>query len=243
MDKKGEIDYLTKILKPDLGLITNISYAHSNNFKNIAGIAKAKSEMINNIKPNGILILNGDDYFYEFHKKVALNRNLKIFSFSIRNKTGYTKLLKIRKINNKYKIYCKVGSDVIFFYSNAGSNNHIQNLLATITTLSLFFNIKDISRNIFLDFSLPEGRGDISKLKFRNKVINFVDESYNSNPLSLNTALINYGNMDAKNKKKHVILGDMLELGSNSSYQHYLIHKTVNKLNIDKVHVIGKDIK
>ena len=42
MDKKGEIDNLTKILKPDLGIITNISYAHSKNFSNIKKIAEAK---------------------------------------------------------------------------------------------------------------------------------------------------------------------------------------------------------
>ena len=41
MDKKGEIDKLTKIIKPDLGVITNISYAHSQNFNNIKQIAEA----------------------------------------------------------------------------------------------------------------------------------------------------------------------------------------------------------
>ena len=50
MDKKGEIDNLSKIIKPDLGLITNISYAHSKNFKNIKQIADAKAEIMNNIK-------------------------------------------------------------------------------------------------------------------------------------------------------------------------------------------------
>ena len=50
MDKKGEIDNLSKIIKPDLGLITNISYAHSKNFKNIKQIANAKAEIMNNIK-------------------------------------------------------------------------------------------------------------------------------------------------------------------------------------------------
>ena len=50
MDKKGEIDYLSKILKPDAGVITNISYAHAKNFKNINQIASAKSELIKNIK-------------------------------------------------------------------------------------------------------------------------------------------------------------------------------------------------
>jgi murE/murF fusion protein len=68
MDRKGEIDYLSKILKPNLGIITNISYAHSKNFKNIKGIANAKSELINNITINGSVILNKDDQFYNFLK-------------------------------------------------------------------------------------------------------------------------------------------------------------------------------
>ena len=39
MDKKGEIDYLSKIVKPDVSVITNINYAHAKNFKNIKQIA------------------------------------------------------------------------------------------------------------------------------------------------------------------------------------------------------------
>ena len=46
MNKKGEINSLTKLIKPNLGLITNISYAHIQNFKNLNQIAKAKGEMI-----------------------------------------------------------------------------------------------------------------------------------------------------------------------------------------------------
>ena len=71
MDKKGEIDNLTKIIQPDLGVITNISYAHSKNFNNINKIAEAKAEIMNNIKKDGIIVLNSDDNFYKYHKKVA----------------------------------------------------------------------------------------------------------------------------------------------------------------------------
>ena len=53
MDKKGEINHLTKLIMPDLGVITNISYAHIKNFKNLYEIALAKSEMINNIVSGG----------------------------------------------------------------------------------------------------------------------------------------------------------------------------------------------
>ena len=81
MDKKGEIDFLSKIIKPDIGIITNISYAHAKNFKNILEIAKAKSEIINNIKRNGFIILNADDKFFSFHKKIAIKRKLNIISF------------------------------------------------------------------------------------------------------------------------------------------------------------------
>ena len=79
MDKKGEINFLSKILKPNLGIITNISYAHSKNFKNIKGIAEAKSEIIQNIKNRGNIVLNKDDQFYKFLELKSLKKNLKIF--------------------------------------------------------------------------------------------------------------------------------------------------------------------
>ncbi|MDC0943571.1 Mur ligase family protein, partial [Candidatus Pelagibacter sp.] len=81
MDKKGEIDYLSKIIEPNVGVITNINYAHAKNFKNIKQIALAKSEIINNIRPNGFVVLNADDSFFELHKKIAYKKNLKVISF------------------------------------------------------------------------------------------------------------------------------------------------------------------
>ena len=86
MDKKGEIDTLSKIIKPDVGVITNISYAHAKNFRNIKQIALAKSEIIKNIKDDGAIVLNADDQFYNFHKNIALKRKIRIYSFSTKKK-------------------------------------------------------------------------------------------------------------------------------------------------------------
>ena len=86
MDKKGEIDNLSKIIKPNVSVITNINYAHIKNFKNIKGIALAKSEIIQNTKPNGYIVLNADDRFFKLHKKIAFKKNLKVISFGIKNK-------------------------------------------------------------------------------------------------------------------------------------------------------------
>ena len=70
-----------------LGIITNISYAHSKNFKNIKQIANAKAEIMNNIKSNGTIILNNGDDFFNYHKKFALKKKLKVISFGIKNQS------------------------------------------------------------------------------------------------------------------------------------------------------------
>ena len=243
MDKKGEIDYLSKIIKPDVGVITNISYAHIKNFKNIKQIALAKSEIIKNIKDDGYLILNRDDEFYNFHKKIGLRRNLKIFSFSTKNKRATTNLDSISLEKSKYKIYININKKKKYFYLNTFFENDLKNLLATITIISIFKDIHKLDKNIFYDHKAINGRGDIVKVKLFKKLFYLVDESYNSNPLSLKSALINFDTIKIDNSRKHLVLGDMLELGKYSKKLHIEIGKNINKTSLKNVNVIGKHVK
>ena len=243
MDKKGEIDHLSKIIKPDIGVITNISYAHIKNFKNIGEIALAKSEIIKNIKDDGSLILNKDDKFYNFHKQIGLKRNLKIFSFSLRNKNATTNLDSITKEKSKYKISININKKKIYFYSNSFFENDLKNLLATILIISIFTDIHKLDKNFFYDHKVANGRGDIVKVKLLKKNFYLIDESYNSNPLSLKSALKNLDMIKVKNTKKHIVLGDMLELGKYSKKLHIEIGKSINKTSLKNVNVIGKHIK
>ncbi len=242
MDKKGEIDYLSNIIKPDLGVITNINYAHAKNFKNIKEIALAKSEIIRNIRDNGYIVLNADDNFYNFHKKIALAKKLQIFSFGIYNKKSETKLLNIKKHGKKFKVQIKINNLVKHFYLYNNFESNIYNFLAAITVMNIFFNISKLNKNIFFDFRVPNGRGDISKIKIDNKKIFLVDESYNSNPLSLKSAIINFDKLNSGNSRKYLILGDMLELGKFSLMHHKSIAKTINRSKIHKIYVIGKKV-
>ena len=81
MDKKGEIDYLTKLIRPNLGLITNVSYAHIKKFNNLNQIARAKGEIIDNITYDGTMIINMDDKYYKYFKKCR-NRQINILTYS-----------------------------------------------------------------------------------------------------------------------------------------------------------------
>ncbi len=242
MDKKGEINFLSKIINPDIGVITNISYAHAKNFENINQIARAKSEIINNIKEDGSLVLNADDKFYSFHKKIGFKKKLKIYSFSLKKRTDVY-LKHIKKELKRYKISVKINKQKKYFFVNSVNESYLKNLLACITILYILNDINSLNPFSFYNNKIPEGRGDISKIKFRNKNIFLIDESYNSNPLSLESAIKNFDLINVKSSKKHLIMGDMLELGKHTKKLHIQISKVINLSSIGKVSVFGKAAK
>ena len=242
MDKKGEIDYLSKIVKPDVSVITNINYAHAKNFKNIKQIALAKSEIINNTKINGFIVLNADDNFYTLHKKMANKRKLNILSFGIDNQNANIKLISIKKIANKFKATIRINNLKTYFFISNNFQSNILNILAALSVMSIFLDISKLKKNIFISFKIPNGRGDIAKIKIDNKKLNLIDESYNSNPLSLKSAILNFDKIKIDKGKKYLLLGDMLELGKHSKKLHLSIAKIINNTKLDKVFVIGSNV-
>ncbi|WP_440648860.1 UDP-N-acetylmuramoyl-L-alanyl-D-glutamate--2,6-diaminopimelate ligase [Candidatus Pelagibacter sp. HIMB1521] len=240
MDKKGEIDYLTKIIEPNVGVITNINYAHAKNFKNIKEIALAKSEIINNIKLNGSIILNADDKFFKLHRQISKKKNLKLISFGIKSKRADVKLIDIKSFGKNFKIKIRFMNKTKHFIISDDYQNNIYNILSALAVISDNLNIFNLNQNIFLNFKIPDGRGDHSLIKINNKKINLIDQSYNSNPLSLSSAIKNFDKIKSKNSKKYLLLGDMLELGSYSKKLHESIAPLINQTKIDKVFVKGK---
>ena len=89
---------------------------------------------------------------------------------------------------------------------------------------------------------MPEGRGDYKYIKIYKKKIHLIDESYNSNPLSLEFALNNFSKLRSQSKRKIILLGDMLELGKFSKKLHLEAAKIVNNTDINRVYVYGKKI-
>lgn len=243
MDKKGEIDTLTKIIKPDVGVITNISYAHAKNFKNLKQIALAKSEIMNNIVSGGSIVLNADDKFYKFHQKMAVRKKLKVYSFSINKKNVTVRLDSIKKEKTKFKAIININKKKKYFFVSSNFENNLKNLLAAITVISIFKDPKILNKNIFYNHQIPHGRGDFSKIKINKKSILLIDESYNSNPLSLKSSINNFDLIDNKHNKKHLILGDMLELGRHSKKLHLEMSAIINSSSINNVHVFGKYIR
>ena len=243
MDKKGEINNLSKIVKPEIAIITNISEAHIKNFNTLKDIAKAKSEIIDNISKDGNVILNRDDKFFRFLSNKAKKRGIRVISFSSKQKANIS-LLESKMIKNYYRLKIIVKNKIFYFNSKYSTNNFISNILACISVLSVLnLDLKSM-KNKFANFFIPNGRGDIKIVKKFKKKFKFIDESYNANPLSMSSAIqnMNYYKREG-NIKKLVFLGDMLELGKKSKKLHKKLSIIINKSDIDKVFVYGKHIK
>ncbi len=243
MSKKGEIKSLSKIVKPEIAIITNISEAHLENFNTLKDIAKAKAEIIDNVLEGGSIILNKDCKFFGFLSEKATKKGINVISFG-RKKKADIFLLSIKKINNYYRLKIGVKNKFFYFDTKYSANNFINNILACISLMFVFnLNLSKMKKK-FINFKIPDGRGDIKIVKKFNKKFKFIDESYNANPASMLSAIKNMNHhRRKKNEQKLVLLGDMLELGRKSKKLHKTLSTAINRSDIDKVFVYGNHIR
>ena len=238
MNKSGEINSLSKMVRPNIAIITNVAEAHIENFKDINGIAKAKSEIINNIKKDGVLILNRDDNFYDYLKNLAKKINLRTISVGLSKKSDIYPIY-IKKIKDQKILKVRVFDKILSFKIN---NINTLNVLSSIAVLKeLKLNLYKGSK--YFEYLNPsEGRGKIYNVKRYKHKFKLIDESYNANPLSVKVAIKSFSNITKKHSKKYLLLGDMLELGKKSDFYHKNLSKIINKTDIDKVFVYGDKI-
>ena len=154
MNKVGEINSLTKIIKPEIAIITNIGEAHIENFKNVQAIADAKGEIMNNIK-NGTIILNRDDKYFNYLKKKATLKDLKVISFGC-NKKSDVHPITISRNSRKSKLVVNINKEKL---SLEIKDINIYNVLASLALLKeLNLDFKKISK-LFQNYEPSEGRG------------------------------------------------------------------------------------
>ena len=218
----GEIDFLTRIVEPDYGYITNFGKAHLEGFKSLKGVVKAKTELYNWIIENDkTLILNNDDL-----EQIKFN-NYKKISFGSKTESNYN----FEYIHEK-KVIVKC-SDIIY-KSNIYGDYNFSNICAAIS-IGLHFGVdsKKIQKSL-LNYKLRNNRSQLIKLKSQEIIL----DAYNANPTSMTHAIESF----SKSKgSKAVILGDMFELGNNALDEHRKIVEIVKNNKIDKSYFIGID--
>ena len=100
----------------------------------------------------------------------------------------------------------------------------------------LRLNIK-ISKKLLSNIKSIRGRGN--RIKLNNKKIEIIDDSYNSNPVSLKNSIYQFNKIKT-NKKKYLVIGDMLELGKFSEKKHLEVGEYLKLMKFDRIFLVGK---
>lgn len=214
MNRPGEIGRLTEIADPDVGLITNVGYAHLEGLGDIDGVARAKTELLGKMSPEGRIILNGDDDLLmktaERFKRDVMTFGLKpwndVRAESARNlgKDGVSFELRYRGLSGQILVPLP------------GMHNLFNALAAASIALSMGEPFEKISAGL-KGFDGLNGR--FKTVQLADDII-LVDDTYNSNPSSLKAALESVRDMAAGSKRLVVGLGEMLELGDGTIPAH-----------------------
>ncbi|TAM38817.1 UDP-N-acetylmuramoyl-tripeptide--D-alanyl-D-alanine ligase [bacterium] len=206
----GEVDYLSGIALPNIAVITNIGPAHLEFLKDLKGVFREKAGLLNNLSKPAIALLNADDQFLRDLIK-RKKTGAQVFSFGINEKSDFF-ASRIRIDSGKVRF--KVNGKFDFVLSTPGSYN-IYNALPAIAAGRIFgIDYHKIASRL-ADFKFPKGR--LNLLKFKG--VMFIDDTYNSNPLSLKRSLEALKSIKCKGRRI-LVMGDMLELGKQKESLH-----------------------
>ena len=229
MNHSGEISLLSKIAKPDIAVITNVGTAHIGNLGSREGILKAKLEILDGLKKDGVLIINkDDDMLSSWYDKQENKDNILTFGIDSDGDIKATDI-EIGERGSSFKI-----NDKKFEVPVAGGHYIYHALLGILVGRELNISDEKIAEGI-KSIELTKGRMEMIKCSDDIIVIN---DCYNANFDSMKAAVDYLGKVE--NRRKIAVLGDMLELGEFSEALHKKIGEEVSKNDIDILITVGE---
>lgn len=230
MSEVGEMSNLSRIVRPDICVITIIGVAHIEHLKTQENIRREKLAITEYMNKDGVLFLNGDDpLLMELKGKT----DVKTCYYGLSEQCEY-RAENVRIENYKIK-YDYVHDDIrVPVILNALGRHNVSNSLVGMA-------IAD-----YMGLSLTDAaKGFDSFSGIRQKLISIpgkytiIDDTYNASPDSMKASINVLADMDNKGKKI-AVLGDMFELGENSEKYHYDVGLFLADKPIDELVVVGE---
>ncbi len=235
MRGEGHIDYLARIARPHVGVIVNIGSAHLGMLGSREGIARAKGELVRNLGPEDVAVLDGDD---------AVVRALADETVAHVRTFGYADGVDIRAVDVRLDDRARAGFTLVDQRTGASAEvglrvsgaHFVDNALAAATAaLAVGCDLAAVATR--LSRAQPASRWRMEVVEAPGGVT-VINDAYNANPESMGAALRALVAM-AGDRRTWAVLGEMRELGDDTVYEHDRIGRLAVRLNVSRLVCVG----
>jgi UDP-N-acetylmuramoyl-tripeptide--D-alanyl-D-alanine ligase len=229
----GEIERLTEIAAPDMGIITAVAAAHLEGLNSLAGVAREKGALFRGIRAGGTIVVNRDDarvrgLGQKFRgKKITYGGGGEVRAESWRSLGAQGTMLDLRAGGRRIPVRLNF----------LGKHNIVNATGAAAMAYGIGISLAAIRRGLQKAKPFPMR---MQLETWRN--IGIINDAYNANPASMEAALRTLSEIECRGERT-AILGDMFELGRQSRRQHLQLGKEVARSGIDHLYLLGAQAK
>jgi len=244
MNHPGEIDALTRMVRPHVAVITTIEPAHLGFFASVEAIADAKAEIFAGLERGGAAVLNRDNAFFARLAKAAQDRGIaRIIGFGAHD-DATVRLVDCELHPTASVVTAAVMGEIVDYSLALPGKHWVMNSLAVLAAVKAVGGDVETAAAAMAMLTPLAGRGQHHTIAIAGGSFALIDESYNASPASMRAAFAVLAAIEPGPEGRRIaVLGDMLELGTESRRLHAALAQPLLDADVNLVFTLGDEMR
>ena len=244
MNHPGEIDALSRLVRPHVAVITTIEPAHLGFFPSVEAIADAKAEIFAGMEPAGAAVLNRDNAHFARLAAAAKAHGLaRIIGFGS-HADAAVKLIDCHLYASASAVTASVTGEIVDYCIAIPGRHWVMNSLAVLGAVKAAGGDVGAAAAAMSSLAPLDGRGRRHQIEVSGGTAELIDESYNASPASMRATFAVLGAAEPKRGGRRIaVLGDMLELGDEAARLHAELAPPLAEAGVALVFTVGANMR